>query len=86
MSPQGPVHFLVIPKDRQGLSRLSKATEEHKALLGHLLFVAQKVAKEQGLTPDGFRVVINDGPNGSQSVYHLHLHVIGGRSMGWPPG
>ena len=86
MSPQGPVHFLVIPKDRQGLSRLSKATEEHKTLLGHLMFVAQKVAKEQGLTPDGFRVVINDGPNGSQSVYHLHLHVIGGRGMGWPPG
>ncbi len=78
---QGPVHFLVIPKDRQGLSRLSKATEAHKPLLGHLVFVAQQVAKEQGLTPGGFRLVINDGPAGSQSVYHLHIHVIGGRQV-----
>lgn len=54
----------VIPKDRQGLSRLSKATEAHKPLLGHLMYVAQHVAKEQGLQPGGFRVVINDGPNG----------------------
>lgn len=52
----------------------------------HLLYVAQDVAKQQGLTPGGFRVVINDGPDGSQSVYHLHVHVIGGRQMGWPPG
>ncbi|EWM29206.1 protein kinase c binding protein [Nannochloropsis gaditana] len=86
LSPQGPVHFLVIPKDRAGLSRLSKAEESHKALLGHLLYVAQQVAKQEGLVPGGFRVVINDGPDGSQSVYHLHIHVIGGRQMGWPPG
>ncbi|GAB5029724.1 Hypothetical protein NocV09_00103380 [Nannochloropsis oceanica] len=86
LSPQGPVHFLVIPKEKQGLTRLSKATEGNKALLGHLLYVAQHVAKEQGLVPGGFRVVINDGVDGSQSVYHLHLHVIGGRQMRWPPG
>jgi histidine triad (HIT) family protein len=54
-------------------------------LLGHLMFVAAKVAKEQGLQ-DGYRVVINNGKNGCQSVYHLHLHVIGGRQLGWPPG
>jgi histidine triad (HIT) family protein len=54
-------------------------------LLGHLLLVASKVAKDLGLK-DGFRVVINDGRNGCQSVYHLHLHVIGGRQLGWPPG
>lgn len=88
LSPQGPVHFLVIPKDRAGLSRLSKAEESHKALLGHLLYVAQQVAKQEGLVPGGFRVVINDGPDGSQSVYHLHIHVIGGRQVGtfhFPP-
>jgi len=85
VNPQGPVHFLVIPKVRDGLTRLSKAEERHKALLGHLMYVAQKVAKEQGLAA-GFRVAINDGPNGCQSVYHLHLHVIGGRQMSWPPG
>lgn len=85
ISPQAPTHFLVIPKARQGLTRLSKATEEHKAVLGHLLYTAQAVAKEQGLG-DGFRVVVNDGPAGCQSVYHLHLHVIGGRQLTWPPG
>ncbi|KXZ52089.1 hypothetical protein GPECTOR_10g1112 [Gonium pectorale] len=85
ISPQAPVHFLVIPKNRSGLTRLSKATEEHKALLGHLLFVAQKVAMAENLG-EGFRVTINDGPNGCQSVYHLHLHVMGGRQLTWPPG
>ena len=50
------------------------------------MLTAQKVAKLEGLFPDGYRVIVNDGPNGSQSVYHLHLHVIGGRQMGWPPG
>ncbi|GIM09291.1 hypothetical protein Vretimale_13201 [Volvox reticuliferus] len=85
ISPQAPVHFLVIPKNRSGLTRLSKATPEHKALLGHLLYVAQLVAMKENLG-DGFRVVVNDGPNGCQSVYHLHLHVMGGRQLTWPPG
>ncbi len=86
INPQAPKHFLVIPKNKDGLNRLSSAEERHKELLGHLMFTAQKVAKLEGLFPDGYRVVVNDGPNGSQSVYHLHLHVIGGRQMGWPPG
>lgn len=86
VSPQGPVHFLVIPKKRGALTRLSNADESYKGLLGHLLYTAQLVAKEQGLGEKGFRVVVNDGPDGSQSVYHLHLHVIGGRQMTWPPG
>ncbi|EFN59730.1 hypothetical protein CHLNCDRAFT_133322 [Chlorella variabilis] len=85
ISPQGPVHFLVIPKVRNGLTQLSKAKEEHKPLLGHLLYVAAQVAKQEGLS-QGYRVAINDGPNGCQSVYHLHLHIIGGRQMSWPPG
>eukprot|EP00612_Vaucheria_litorea_P002788 CAMPEP_0171458998 /NCGR_PEP_ID=MMETSP0945-20130129/4456_1 /TAXON_ID=109269 /ORGANISM="Vaucheria litorea, Strain CCMP2940" /LENGTH=131 /DNA_ID=CAMNT_0011984925 /DNA_START=110 /DNA_END=505 /DNA_ORIENTATION=+ len=84
ISPQAPVHFLVIPKDKNGLNRLSDAKEENKPLLGHLLYVAQLLAKQRGLGP-GFRVVINDGRNGCQSVYHIHLHVIGGKQLGWPP-
>ncbi len=86
INPQGPVHFLVIPKNKDGLNRLSSAREDHKPLLGHLLYVAQKVAHQEGLGTDGYRLVINDGPNGAQSVYHLHIHVIGGRQMSWPPG
>eukprot|EP01031_Cornospumella_fuschlensis_P026115 gene26115-31533_t len=86
INPQGPVHFLVIPKNKDGLNRLSNAREDQKGLLGHLMYTAQKVAHDEGLVPGGFRVVINDGAQGSQSVYHLHLHVIGGRQMSWPPG
>lgn len=78
VNPVAKVHFLVIPKNRQGLTQLSKATEEHEKLLGHLMVTVAKVAKQQGLD-DGFRVVVNDGKEGCQSVYHLHLHVIGGQ-------
>ncbi|XP_039439294.1 adenosine 5'-monophosphoramidase HINT1 [Culex pipiens pallens] len=83
ISAQAPVHFLVIP--RKPIAQLSKATEEDEALLGHLMLVGKKVAAEQGMD-EGFRVVINDGKNGAQSVYHLHLHFLGGRQMKWPPG
>ena len=83
INPQGPTHFLVIPKVR--IAQLSHVNPEHKELLGHLMFTAQYVAKQEGLSK-GFRVVVNDGPEGAQSVYHLHLHVIGGRQMSWPPG
>ena len=86
VNPQGPIHFLVIPKNKDGLNRLSNAREDQKGVLGHLLYTAQKVANDLGLKPGGFRVVINDGPNGAQSVYHMHIHVIGGRQMSWPPG
>ncbi|XP_017893522.1 histidine triad nucleotide-binding protein 1 [Ceratina calcarata] len=83
INAQAPVHFLVIP--RKPIEQLSKAEDEDEALLGHLMIVARKVAKQQGLD-NGFRLVINDGKNGAQSVYHLHLHVLGGRQMHWPPG
>jgi histidine triad (HIT) family protein len=86
INPQGPTHFLVIPKNKDGLNRLSSAREDHKGLLGHLMYTAQKVAHQEGLVKDGFRVVVNDGAQGAQSVYHLHIHVIGGRQMTWPPG
>ncbi|XP_014610716.1 PREDICTED: histidine triad nucleotide-binding protein 1 [Polistes canadensis] len=80
---QAPVHFLVIP--RKPISQLSKADDEDEALLGHLMLVARKVAKQEGLD-NGFRLVVNDGKDGAQSVFHLHLHVLGGRQMQWPPG
>ncbi len=76
----------MIPKVRDGLDRLSSAEDRHKAILGHLLFTAQQLAHKRGLVPDGYRTVINDGPNGAQTVYHLHIHVIGGRQLIWPPG
>ncbi len=84
--PQAPTHIVLIPKKRQGLTRLSKATEEHTALLGHLMVVTATIAKQEHLEKDGWRLVINDGPNGGQSVYHLHIHILGGRQLGWPPG
>ena len=86
INPQGPIHFLVIPKNKDGLNRLSNAREDQKDILGHLVYTAQQVAKNEGMGPDGFRLVINDGQNGAQSVYHLHIHVIGGRQLKWPPG
>mmetsp|Transcript_12288 Transcript_12288/g.26884 ORF Transcript_12288/g.26884 Transcript_12288/m.26884 type:complete len:197 (-) Transcript_12288:728-1318(-) len=84
VNPQAPTHILVIPKDP--ITQLSKTEPRHKELLGHLMLTANKVAAGDGLDSSGFRVVINDGKNGCQSVYHLHLHVIGGRKLGWPPG
>ena len=86
VNPQAPTHILVIPKNRGRLDRLSSATEEDKSILGHLLYTASKVANAEGLAEDGFRIVINDGKHGAQSVYHLHLHILGGRQMSWPPG
>jgi len=83
VSPQAPVHFLVIP--RKPIAMLDEAGEEDAALLGHLLVVAKKCAREEGLAK-GYRVVINNGVEGCQSVYHLHIHVLGGRQLTWPPG
>eukprot|EP00557_Chaetoceros_sp_GSL56_P001745 CAMPEP_0176486722 /NCGR_PEP_ID=MMETSP0200_2-20121128/5721_1 /TAXON_ID=947934 /ORGANISM="Chaetoceros sp., Strain GSL56" /LENGTH=142 /DNA_ID=CAMNT_0017883445 /DNA_START=366 /DNA_END=794 /DNA_ORIENTATION=- len=84
VNPQAPIHILVIPKHRDGLISLSKAREDQKELLGHLMYVAQQVGQKE--CPNGFRIVINDGQDGAQSVYHLHLHILGGRQMRWPPG
>ncbi|XP_046398793.1 adenosine 5'-monophosphoramidase HINT1 [Ischnura elegans] len=83
INAQAPVHFLVIP--RKPIPQLSKAEDGDEQVLGHMMLVARKLAKENGLS-GGFRMVLNDGPDGCQSVYHLHLHVMGGRQMGWPPG
>jgi len=86
IAPQAPVHFLVIPKNKDGLNRLSNMREDQKDLVGHLMYVAKQVAHAEGLVPGGFRMVVNDGVDGCQSVYHLHIHVIGGRQLTWPPG
>ncbi len=84
LRPQAPIHLLVIPK--QHLASLAEAGPAHRDLLGNLLLIGSRLAREQGLTENGFRVVLNTGRNGGQSVSHLHLHVLGGRAMGWPPG
>lgn len=86
ISPVAPVHVLVVPKTRGSLSGLSSATVADKATLGHLMFVAAEVARLEGIDKSGFRIVVNDGKEGCQSVDHLHLHVIGGKQLSWPPG
>ena len=82
INPQAPVHFLVIPK--KPIAKLSDALAEDQALLGHLLLVANKVAAQEGLTD--FRLNVNNGAGASQTVFHLHIHVLGGRPFSWPPG
>jgi histidine triad (HIT) family protein len=82
LNPAAPTHVLVIP--RKPLEMLSAAGEEDESLLGHLLLVANRVAEDAGL--ENFRVVINNGAGSGQTVFHLHVHVLGGRGLGWPPG
>ena len=83
VAPQAPVHILVIPK--KPIPKLADASPEDQALMGQLLLTAKKVAEEAGLT-NGYRTVINTGSDGGQTVYHLHIHILGGRQMKWPPG
>ena len=82
IAPAAPTHVLVIP--RKPIARASEADESDEPLLGHLITVAGKVAKQEGLSD--FRLVVNDGAGVGQSVFHLHVHVLGGRPLGWPPG
>ncbi len=82
VQPQAPVHLLVIPRDP--LPSLAACNSSHAALLGHLLLVAARVAADAGL--EGWRTVINTGAVAGQTVFHLHVHVIGGRPLQWPPG
>ena len=84
INPQAPIHILIVPK--KPIPRIAEAGDDDQALLGHLLLKAREVAKKAGLTPDGFRLVINNGHNGGESVPHLHCHILGGRPMSWPPG
>ena len=84
INPQAPTHLLVIP--REHLESLDDASQKDEALLGHLLRMAARVANAAGLEEDGYRTVINTGAGAGQSVFHVHLHVIGGRPLSWPPG
>lgn len=81
--PQAPVHILVIPK--QAIAQLADIESQDHALMGHLLLTVKRVAQQAGLN-NGYRVVINTGTDGGQTVNHLHLHILGGRQMTWPPG
>ena len=82
VNPQAPTHILVVPK--KALPKLSDAKPEDQALLGHLMLVANRVAAQEEL--DSFRLVVNNGAGASQTVFHLHLHILGGRGFSWPPG
>lgn len=84
ITPQAPVHVLVVP--RKPLVSVAAAGPEDALLLGRLLLAAAEVARTLGLEPNGYRLVTNVGDHGGQSVYHLHVHLLGGRQMGWPPG
>jgi histidine triad (HIT) family protein len=83
VNPQAPVHILVIPKEP--IAKISDAEPKDHALMGHLLLTVKRVAEQVGLA-NGYRVVINSGEDGGQTVNHLHLHILGGRQMTWPPG
>ncbi|ASC70939.1 Purine nucleoside phosphoramidase [Halomicronema hongdechloris C2206] len=84
INPQAPTHVLVIPK--KTIPTLSAASADDKALLGHMLLTVKEVAHQAGLTESGYRVVINAGNDGGQTVFHLHMHLLGGRTLQWPPG
>ncbi len=82
IQPQAPTHVLVIPK--KPIAKIADMTEDDRAILGHVLWVARTVAAEAGL--EDYRLVINSGEGAGQTVFHLHVHVLGGRPMAWPPG
>lgn len=83
INPQAPTHVLVVP--RKPIPSLDEVAHDEAELIGHLLLIARRIAADEGLT-DGYRVVLNCGSDGGQSVDHLHIHVLGGRKMKWPPG
>lgn len=83
IEPQAPVHLLIIPK--KVISRVGDASLEDQSVLGHLLLIAGKIARQEGLKK-GFRIVVNNGQAGGETVPHLHVHLLGGRQMQWPPG
>ena len=85
VNPQAPVHVLVIPR-AEVIETLNDLEERHEKLAGHMLRVAARLAKDLGIAESGYRTVINCREGAGQSVWHLHLHLLGGRAMGWPPG
>ena len=84
LNPVAPTHVLIVPKEH--IQSLDEMKDTHQSLLGEMMLTAKKIAKDEGLSEDGYRVVNNIGKAGGQSVDHFHLHVVGGRNMQWPPG
>jgi len=84
ISPQAPVHILIIPK--KPIARIGAAQADDESLLGHLLLTAADIARRENIAPTGYRLVINNGPHGGETVPHLHIHLLGGRHLTWPPG
>jgi histidine triad (HIT) family protein len=84
VNPVAPTHVLIVPK--RHIEGLAHATPEDQALLGRMMLATRRVAESVGIAESGFRVVVNSGAHAGQSVFHLHIHVIGGRPMAWPPG
>ena len=84
ISPQAPVHFLVIPKEH--IESANELSDDNSAVVSHIFKVIAQIAKELGIASDGYRIVNNCGKNGQQTVKHLHFHILGGRELGWPPG
>lgn len=84
VKPQAPVHILIIPKKH--IATIDDTKEEDEKLLGRMILLAKKIARDHGLSEDGYRLVFNVNAGGGQVVYHIHLHLLGGRPMTWPPG
>lgn len=84
INPMAPVHILVIP--REHIPGPHAVDDANAGIAGHLIAVAARVARDLGIVGDGYRLVLNEGRQGGQSVHHMHLHLLGGRPMGWPPG
>ena len=82
-NPQAPTHILIVP--RQHIASLDEAAVDDRSVLGHILLLAQQIARDEGLN-SGYRLVLNTGTGAGQTVFHLHLHLLGGRSLNWPPG
>lgn len=84
VNPKAPVHLLIVP--RQHIATLLDVQQGDRELIGHIFYVAARLAEEQGVSKNGFRVVVNCGAGAGQSVYHVHFHLLGGRVLSWPPG
>ncbi|KXK56993.1 MAG: histidine triad nucleotide-binding protein [Chlorobi bacterium] len=84
IAPQAPTHILIIPIEE--IATANDLSAQHEQLVGHMVAVAARIAREAGIADDGYRLVVNCNRDGGQEVYHLHLHLLGGRKMGWPPG
>lgn len=84
INPKAPVHVLIVPKKH--IESFNTMTQEDESLVGHLAWVGRQIARKKGVDQSGYRVVVNTGPDAGQSIFHVHLHLLGGRLLAWPPG